>query len=263
MRATEMRERIISASSIEGREERWKRLLALKQEVRETGVRFSKEDIELLFQTAARLFTLPATGSVKPILQMILIGSEVEPKTKMELSGTLSEDSREIRVWDLLVDLMKREGFIPESENVLYCDQGQIFFGGRTSWRDETFILTDSRIIVVGFYALNLIGNESGYRLYYDDWESMPYLHGIDFIDYSKILSLKAVWKLTSKGIKMKCDTKYVKVRQQVIYGPYFFKFERGRKEEVLEGEIEITFKSYKKERHEKSFNRLKEFTGL
>ncbi|MDF1541132.1 MAG: hypothetical protein P1Q69_19700 [Candidatus Thorarchaeota archaeon] len=171
-----------------------------------------------------------------------------------------------VNVW-LVVDLMKRGGIIPEKTDTIYCDEVMVKFGGGDSTREGYAILTDSQIILAGRYNSRDIGRATGYQIYYNDYETKPYLASVDFIDYNRIESVEPKWKFTSKGIALKYRTKYVKTKSRVLYGPLFFKFDLPKKINAIDGVLDITVQSnpYHKEskkRHEATSKKLLELMG-
>ncbi|MDF1538361.1 MAG: hypothetical protein P1Q69_05615 [Candidatus Thorarchaeota archaeon] len=241
----------------------WKRLKSCIEAVVQRNITFTGEQIQHLLDIGVELFSSDFQNYVEGIMDLILKGSDYEPRTKMEHTHKpYSSDPRENRVWDLMVDVMKRGEIIPQDTNALFCDIMVGYFGNKDSQRDGVAIFTDTQIILTGRFAAWTQGRATNHQLYYEDYENKPYLASVDFIDYDKIESVEPVWKMTSKGIKLKYRTKYVKTKNRVLYGPYFFKFDLAKKIDAIDGVLDITIQSSpyhedSKQRHEAIVKKL------
>jgi len=252
-------------------QEMHKRLDVCKREIVKRGIRFSHEQVEFLFDSILAIFKTPNLRVSFPLFEMILTSSDYEVKTQMELS---SENMRDDQMWELGVDIIKRGGIISEDENVLYFDYVKAFYNEpgliakKDSWRDGFMYLTDRRIILVGYYIFMNYGRSTGYQIFYDDWETMPYIRSIDFIEYDRMKSIKPIWKFTDKGIKIAYDTKYTKSKNRFIYGPFNLKLNLDPDVRIEKGQLDIKIEAHpkeidRKERHQKTVAKLRELTGL
>ena len=266
--AEELVRRVEEGVRLDDLKERIRRLESYEKEMLENGIRFSDEEVFRLMDSGLHLFVTDHQDHIRPVLDMILKGSDYEVKTRMELSYPLRDDPREIRYWDLMVDVMKRGNIIPMEEKAIYCDSVWTYFENSDCWRSGSMILTPERIVLVGLYAFMDIGRATSIRIYYDDWESRPYLASVDFLYYKNIKSVQPIWKFTTKEIKIVYHTKYVRQKSQILYGPYFFKFNLGKSTDIREGDLNIRivpppYADGKKERHQATAEKLLELSGF
>ena len=221
-------------------------LTLLIEEFRRNRVAFTPEQAEEMKLHAFQLLHTSHPDFVVYILEMILHGSDIEVRTRMEgwahvlvdESELEIYDKRRARMFDLLYDIMQENGVVDQDETALYLDFIFLQFVDPFTSRDGYLILTNKRAIIFGRYIAVQVGRTTTYRLYYDDWKERPYLISFDFLDYDKILSIESEWKLRKKRIDLEYRTKYIKQKQQVFGGPLFFKFDFGKTMDLVDDKI-------------------------
>jgi hypothetical protein len=245
-----------------------KLLFSYEKEANEKEFHFSQGQVSSLIDAGLHLYGAGHGNLIYPILDMILKRSDYEVKTTMEFPHPLSDDLHEIRRRCLIVDIMKYGHIVSSDEVALYYDDVWAYFEDSQSYRAGGIILTPDRMLLEGSYVFSDIGRATSIRIYYDDWESRPYLASVDFLDYKNIKSIQPVWKFTAKEIKIVYHTKYVRQKSQILYGPYFFKFNLGKSTDIREGDLNIRivpppYADGKKERHQATAEKLLELSGF
>ncbi len=135
--------------------------------------------------------------------------------------------------FEILVSILAETGVFEPDERPLYYEMGYMGIG-RTSGRKGAIILTDKRILCVGFFS-GFMGISD--RIYYEDWVRQPWVSSLDYVFLNLLQDITSTrWEIRARYL-----TKYVTMEEKSIgAGLYMFHFIPFSSKELREGPIDL-----------------------
>jgi hypothetical protein len=133
----------------------------------------------------------------------------------------------------IAISLLQEAGVLEPTETPLFHDRAHLHVKKTDSPRTGMLLLTEDRIIVVGFWVPWISG---GFRLYYDDWKEKEWTRSLDHVYFGHIQEPQ----VRKNRLQFKYATRYIQVKKSTFYGPYWVRFNYPDRIIPREGKVSV-----------------------